>query len=394
MYNPQASFRNILDPVKSEQFFASDYGRSARYIPGPPDKFTGLFDWQDLNRQLGFDKVWDSHTVKLVIDGEPVPPQHYCPHGLLDRTILAGLLDQGATMALIGCETLNDGAAALYKSIQAATGGLCGANLYFSQKGRAGFKPHFDLMDVIVIHLSGEKKWNIYETRFADPMFKPGFHHMSFNRDYHEQNKGAIEAEVTMTPGDVLYLPRGKYHAALATTESSLHITFGIELPRGYNYLQALIETLPEDPLFREAIPHFDAVEAHQAYLTRLADRMREKMADPDVIAEMAAEQRRKACHRLAEFTLPRGSLSGGYRVRVCGSKLVRRGASWRLITPTGQTEISPGEADIVKWMLQSDLFARNELTAAHPQLLDADATTGVDTLLDSLYKVGLIDPI
>jgi hypothetical protein len=384
MYNPQASFRNILNPVKSEDFFASDYGRKARYIPGPDDKFSGLFDWGDLNRFLSFEKTWDSHSLKMVLDGEPIPPVQYCPQGTIDRAAVGRFLDQGATLALIGFETLSDGACALFKSIQAATGAVCGGNLYFSRNQHAGFLPHFDLMDVFVLHIAGEKTWNVYETQFEQPMYKPGFHHMSFSRDYHAQNKGAIEAKVVMTPGDVLYLPRGKYHAALATSDASLHITFGIEPARGFDYLQALIETMPSDPLFREEIPHFDNVEAHEAYLGKLADRMRDKMADPEVMAQMRSEQRQRACNNLPVFTLPNGNRQPGFHVKVTGSKLVRRGKSWQLTTPSGQGEIDAALAPLVEWMLLSDLFAFDDLAAAFPDKPEEQLGSAIADLTDA----------
>ncbi len=381
MYNPQASFRNILNPVKAEVFFDTDYGHKARYIPGPEDKFSGLFDWDDLNRFLKFEKVWDSHNLKMVLDGEPISPQHYCPQGNVDHTKVGQFLDQGATLALIGFESLNDGSSSLSKSIQAATGAACGGNLYFSRKDHAGFRPHFDLMDVIVIHIAGEKVWNVYETQFDNPMYKPGFHHMSFSREYHEQNKGAVEAEVTMTPGDVLYLPRGKYHAALATSDASLHITFGIEPARGQDYLQALLETMPSDPLFRTNIPHFDDIEAHKIYLTRLADSMRDKMANPEVMAQMRDEQRHKVYGNLPVFSLPNGNRQPGFHVRTTGSKLVRRGKVWQLTTPLKQSEIDAELAPIIEWMLLSDLFTFGDLAGAFTDQTEEFLQSAVTTL-------------
>jgi len=390
MYSPQASFRNILSPVKAEDFFATDYRRKIRYIPGPLSKFSGLFDWRDLNQMLSFDKVWDSHNLKMVIDGDPIPPVQYCPNGVLDRAILSQFLDQGATLALTGCESLSDGSYALSKSIQAATGAVCGGNLYFSQKAHAGFRPHFDVMDVIVIQISGEKRWNIYQTQFENPVFKPGFHHMSFPRDYHEQNKGDVDAEITMTPGDVLYIPRGKYHAALAVSDASLHLTFGIEPAKGYDYLQALIDIVPTDPLFRQEIPHFEDVAAHQDYLARLADKMHQMMSDPELMAQMRDEQRRRAYDPVPSFSLPHPRRHSTYRVRVTGSKLVRRGKSWRLTTPFGQCELAENAVPIAEWALLSDLFSHDDLTAAFndvdPQNLSA--------ILDVLTQAGLIDVI
>jgi len=388
MYNPQASFRNILSPVKAEDFFETDYGCTVRYIPGPDDKFSGLYSWDDLNRCMNFDKVWDSFNVKMVMDSEPVPPVNYCPEGNLDRAILAKYLDQGATLVLSGFETLCDGAGALFKSIQTATKSPCGGVLYYSKKEHAGFRPHFDIMDVFVIQIAGEKLWTIYESQFENPILKPGYHSMSFSHDHHRKNKGAIEAEITMTPGDVLYIPRGKYHSALAKSDSCLHLSFGIEPARGIDYLQSLIDTMHDDPLFREEIPSFDHFDAQEAYIGKLADRIREKMVNPEFIAQMGGEQRRRVYENLPIFSMPNSSRIPGFRVRVTGSKLLRRGKNWLLITPRGQSEISAEISSIAKWMLLSDLFTFENLKDAFADSNDDQLGKAILSLTDA----GLIE--
>jgi hypothetical protein len=388
MYNPQASFRNILSPIKLDDFFARDYEKNALHIPGPIDKFKGLFDWSDLNRCLEFSQTWDSHNVKMILDGEPIPPIKYCPEGILDRSLVADFLDQGATLVLVGFETLSDGTSSLSKSIQAATGGLVCGNLYFSQKGHAGFKPHFDTQEVFVIQIAGEKTWKIYESQFEHPMLIPGFHQMSFSREFHDQNMGAIETEVTLTPGDVIYLPRGKYHAAVATSNTSLHLSFGAELPRGFDYLQSIVETIPNDPLFREAIPHYDDVEAHRIYLNKLAERFSEKMKETGMINDMRTLQRQRALGNFPMFSLPKSTRSSAYRVRVAGSKFVKRGKSGQLKTAISKIDISPEMAKIVEWILLSDLFSLDDLKSAFSQLDDNQCGKVIFELTDA----GLIE--
>jgi hypothetical protein len=54
-----------------------------------------------------------------------------------------------------------------------------------------------------------------------------------------------------MRPGDVLYLPRGWYHDAVATDGASLHVTFSITPLTGRAFFR-LLETLAmADPAFR-----------------------------------------------------------------------------------------------------------------------------------------------
>src|SRR3546814_12960582 len=37
---------------------------------------------------------------------------------------------------------------------------------------------------------------------------------------------------IRMQPGDLLYIPRGRYHDALASENGALHIAFGVTLPK------------------------------------------------------------------------------------------------------------------------------------------------------------------
>jgi ribosomal protein L16 Arg81 hydroxylase len=50
-----------------------------------------------------------------------------------------------------------------------------------------------------------------------------------------------------MKPGDVLYLPRGQYHEALASSDASLHLSFGIGQPTGIDVISRLLKSLPDE---------------------------------------------------------------------------------------------------------------------------------------------------
>ena len=45
--------------------------------------------------------------------------------------------------------------------------------------------------------------------------------------------KGRVAEEILMRPGDLLYLPRGQFHDALASTDASIHVTLSCAEPNG-----------------------------------------------------------------------------------------------------------------------------------------------------------------
>ena len=130
---------------------------------------------------------------------------------------------------------------------------LCGkvqGNLYLSSR-RQGFGAHFDTHDVYAVHVEGTKTWHIYEaapTTIAHPMFK------TLGREHHEKAKGAKLMDVHMEPGDLLYLPRGQYHDALADEGGTMHIAFGITYPIGMD-VTFLFDRVVAEPEFRANLP-------------------------------------------------------------------------------------------------------------------------------------------
>jgi hypothetical protein len=218
-----------------------------------------------------------------------------------------------------------------------------------------------------------------------------GFETTGYPQDFHERNKGAVAMTPELTPGDLLYLPRGQYHDALASSEASLHLTFGVMQATGHDVLMQLADAFAGDPLFRKPFPHFDDEDAHNAHIRALADRMREIIADPassDAVRRFQYDRAFQFCY--PQYALPGRDDPAIYRVQSLGVRLVRRGAGHQL--QTGASRMSLGEADVklVDWVLSRDFFSDAELAeaAGRPGVADAAAT------IDSLRDAGLIASI
>jgi hypothetical protein len=65
-----------------------------------------------------------------------------------------------------------------------------------------------------------------------------------------------LEQEIALTPGSLLYLPRGTVHAATSTDSASVHITLGVH-PILWSYVvqQAISKVAAEDVRFRKGLP-------------------------------------------------------------------------------------------------------------------------------------------
>jgi len=81
---------------------------------------------------------------------------------------------------------------------------------------------------VFVVQLRGRKRWRLY----GPALECPTLHEATFPPPPELLRRGADHA-VTLAPGDVLYVPRGVYHAATACEDAgadSAHVTVGVDL--------------------------------------------------------------------------------------------------------------------------------------------------------------------
>ena len=367
-------FAAILDPVTPDEFFREYRGKKPLHIPGRRDKFAGVMSWQELNRILNMTAIWTAASLEMALDEETIPPDRYCRAAIdrrqqpvmqpdADRVLM--LLRQGASLVANDIDTLGPGLAAAARAFEEALGVKAQANLYCSWHQHQAFPVHIDTHDVFALHAEGEKVWRVYEGRLDDPIAHPRF--KTLGQEYHEKAKGAVLMEVPLRPGDLLYIPRGQYHDALASSAGTVHVAFGVTAVIGIDYLNTLFDRAIEDPLFRANAPRpvgdgaDDQVAAH---LGRLAARLGEIAASPEAIERMR-QFHRDFKYRRGGFDLPEAATAARYRVRAKGLKLVPRGDEWSLEGEAGAAPIPRGQDRFVAWVIERESFSRPEIDAA-----------------------------
>ena len=138
----------------------------------------------------------------------------------IDKDVLNNEINKGAAVVLEGIDLLdagiNDFVARLDESLPCV---LSNAEVFFSQQDNEAYEGHCDADDVLVVQLAGKKTWNLYtpqQRRYAGI------------QDLNEQQLGPVMQELTMRPGDALYLRAGVPHRCVTNAPFSLHMSFDL----------------------------------------------------------------------------------------------------------------------------------------------------------------------
>ena len=388
------SFGDLLHPVTEDAFFTDYYGKKPLHIEGGARKFENVMSWEILTGILNQTVIWTSKSLNLVLDKDVVAEAAYCEPATNrdgfevlqpDASKVMGLLRRGASLVANDIDSLTPAMSGVAAAIEARLAGKVQANLYCSWRQHQAFGSHFDTHDVIAIHVAGEKVWNIYETRMDDPVAHPKF--KSFGQDWHDGNRGAVAQQVVMRPGDLLYIPRGQYHDAMATSDGTIHIAFGVTHVIGLDVLEMVKATVVEDVEFRRNMPRPEEGEAAvSAWLGALGERIGALLRSPEATQGMIDFQR--------AFRYPRGGIKlpvhpPGRRFRLVakGLSVVQQDGKWLLSGSRGAVPIPPGQESAVSWIVARPDFTEDQLAQAFPE---QDATS-LESLLGALTGMKVI---
>jgi lysine-specific demethylase/histidyl-hydroxylase NO66 len=363
------SLDDLLQPISPEHFLGEYVGRKPLHIPASGDGAkAAILTWPDFNRLLGQGSLWTSAHLRLMRNYVAVPPDQYChpvatPQGEVLRPWpqkVEVFLSAGASLIANDVLSIHEPLMRIGETLSRTFAASIGANIYCSFRGVQAFGTHFDNHDVIVIQTGGTKVWNLYASRADNPI--ENFPDDDATRRWFEQTRGALMQQVTMQPGDVLYLPRGWYHDALATDGPSLHVTFAITPLHGRTLLSLLNLEAMKNPAYRAFAPPAPeaggaALAAHLAEYGQILARI---AASPAFREEVARSQTRMT-PRPPSFTLPE-----------------RKPIT--LIRTTGRSfpDCSSTMREVYDWAISERQFALEDMVAHFQSLSEDDVRAGV----------------
>ncbi|HZF77452.1 MAG TPA: cupin domain-containing protein [Acetobacteraceae bacterium] len=266
-------------------------GTAWRHFPAPEaGRFGHLLSVADLDTFLATDAA-RLPRLSMADGGRPgsagVPAEEYTREdGRADLPRLFALFDAGATLVVSQFHEMHPPLARLCRGLEQVFLHAVQANIYLTPPGAQGFRTHYDTHDVLVLQVTGEKTWRIWD---AQPVPQP-------TRRTPWPGGIAPPGEprtLTLRPGDALYVPRGVMHDAMAQGGAreggaSLHVTVGLLEPSFAAVLRLALDLLEErDPALRAAFPTWRLAEGPGA-LAPLAVPLAAKLAEPATLERAA----------------------------------------------------------------------------------------------------------
>lgn len=280
---------------------------------------------------------------------------------------LLRLFADGATLVLQGLHRTWPALTTFTQQLAADLGHPVQANAYVTPAQNTGFSDHYDVHDVFVLQVSGEKRWRIHLPVREAPL----------RDDPWTDHETAVQAaamappplELTLRPGDCLYLPRGYLHAASALGGVSTHLTLGIHPWTGRHVadevLAEAVRRVSEDAAVRRSLPlgvdvsDPDDLRGHVEIVRAAIREAVDALAPEDLVAAFGRRSRR--AQRAAPLS-PVAQTEAAAHVTDLGSVTLRAhlsaelqdrdDGSWALVSRAETVTLTSPEADAVRQLL------------------------------------------
>ena len=203
--------------------------------------------------------------LRIAKDGVVVDPKRFTGSGGAGAEIadqvsseaVLRLFADGSTVVLQGLHRLWPPLIEFADQLAADLGHPTQVNAYITPPSSRGFSPHYDVHDVFVLQVAGQKHWRIHAPVLPDPLRTQPWTDRAAEVAAAAEGEPVIDA--VLRPGDALYLPRGFLHSATALGEISGHLTIGVHPVTRWAAAESaldLVRTLAaDDPALRGSLP-------------------------------------------------------------------------------------------------------------------------------------------
>jgi len=252
-----------LMAVERDQFAGHYWGQQPLLSPAddlPANGFTELLD-ADAIDELVSKRGLRTPFLRVAKNGTTLADRAFTAPGGVGAGIadqvsddkLVRLFADGSTLVLQALHRVWPPVLEFCQRLAAELGHPVQANAYVTPPQNQGFSAHYDVHDVFVLQIEGEKRWRIHRPVLESPLRDQPWADRKAQVEKRAQEPPLIEA--LLRPGDCLYLPRGFLHAATALGGVSTHLTLGVHVWTRYALAEQLmhqtLQTLANNPAVR-----------------------------------------------------------------------------------------------------------------------------------------------
>ena len=233
----------LLYPVTQADFFNSYWPEQALFIPPAENKLINIFDLEQLQN---LENLVLARVLKVRACLPDFDDEYSSIH--LDPKDAIKAYDNNMTLVFDSMQSQCSLIADVLKNITAdlslvfgqSDNNLCQArSIAYATPAWCGTRLHFDANANFIIQIRGTKKWTLVKNtsvHYPTERFTTGSFEMSeaLENQCHDQLLDSVPdegaTEYTMTPGSVLFVPRGMWHET-TTDEDSLSLNFTFSQP-------------------------------------------------------------------------------------------------------------------------------------------------------------------
>jgi lysine-specific demethylase/histidyl-hydroxylase NO66 len=255
-----------LIAVDCDQFASQYWGQQPLLSPAddlPATGFAELLDAQAID-ELVSKRGLRTPFLRVAKNGATLADRTFTAPGGVGAGIadqvsddkLVRLFADGSTLVLQALHRVWPPILEFCQRLAAELGHPVQANAYVTPPQNQGFSAHYDVHDVFVLQIEGEKRWRIHQPILESPLRDQPWADRKAQVERRAQEPPLIEA--LLRPGDCLYLPRGYLHAATALGGVSTHLTLGVHVWTRYALAEQLmdqaLQSLANNPAVRGSL--------------------------------------------------------------------------------------------------------------------------------------------
>ena len=208
-------------------------------------------NWNTLNEAINSDVVeWRLIDLELADKNFIIPWKlpYWAEVHEQNKQFILDHVNNESTFLISRCYMLNDNIKSLVSDIQEVFHVASDIHIYGSKGTNSkSFAPHSDTYEVFIIQAIGDTDWTVFKNR------KSNLLHNNIPSRPPKKEELIPALEVTLSPGDLLYIPRRAYHASspnmprLSMSIASISLDNFFELHRHIPNINQIVNQLPAD---------------------------------------------------------------------------------------------------------------------------------------------------